>query len=343
MIKNRGKEYIIDEKFLPDYYFLQYCNNCLKDILIYADKHGLPKAIFESKEEIYEYKKAVKMDKTKKYKWFFENGYEDKLYEYAYINLFFSLVSEFTDYYDTSLHNAYIKNINVAWTLLRKPLQEILAYLEWLYIEPEELLKLMIDEGDVKKYEINKNKNKIKEFIKKIKPSDYGEIDVYEFRYSYNQEFTINGILQATNHLITTRPVLKTNESSLNFVFKNEDDINNNTGFYFTSIPYIMHYSMEIIFNIFNSIIDNNKQLNYTNILNLKLKYLCCITNFEKAKELLKLEELFICCPKCGKKYNSYKTWIKFADKNFRCNKCFKKLNTFGYIDNLNIYSNNEE
>ncbi len=283
--------------------------------------------------------------------WLKNNGYKDVLYESYYKYLFFSLIGGFCNYYNASIDLVAYGNINAAWALLRKPLQETLAYLEWLYVDKNELIALMMEENDVTKYEIIKKKDKIAENIKKIQSGEVSKIiDMFEFRYSRKEELTLNGILQATNHLITTRQKLKTSPSGLNFIFPDDKIIERNIGFYYTSIPYVMLYTMNIVNLMFNDIAVLNSYTRIINEMNLKLKNLMAIpADFKKVKELLPIAEVPIFCPRCGKMHESDKAWFYFINGTFKCNRCFKKINTnkliFDYekINFVWLDENNEE
>ena len=328
----------ISEEFVPFYDFLNYCRACFLSIIEYVDKNHLSDEPINYKSDkdrvIFE---DVCKDKDAE-QWLINNGYKDVLFNFYFKHLFFSLLVDFCNYYNASIDMAFNGNIYVAWALLRKPLQETLAYIEWLYVDKDELLKLMIESNDVKSYEImnKKNKIKIKEHIDKIQNCKSTEIlDIYDFRYSYDKELTLNGILQAANHLITTRPVLKTSPSGLNFIFQNGERIYRDTGFYYTAISYVMTYTMDVIMKIFADIADLSEYTRAMNSLNLKLKELHTMSDqidYKKAKELLELDLIPVYCPVCGQSNSSDEMWIKFAYSHFECSKCHNKINTYQYL-----------
>lgn len=347
--KNNPK---INDEFLPTHDFLNYCRTCLISIIEYADNNTLVKEAINYKSDTDQKAFETIRDNSDNNaeQWLIDNGYEDVVYAYYYKHLFFSLLVDFSNYYNASIDMAVNGNINVAWALLRRPLQETLAYIEWLYIDKNELLRLMIKGTDVRAYEImNKQlKQKRKDHIDQIQSQrDSGKIDMFKFRYSYEDEFTLNGILQATNHLITTRPVLKTSPSGLNYVFLDDDTVHRNIGFYYTSIPYVILYAMEIIMNMFVEIAKLGDYTSFVNRLNLWLKNFCAMRiTFEKAKNLFDLEEMALYCPKCGKKYSSDKAWIDFTCNYFKCKYCKKKVNTYQFIfdfENIKIVNDEAE
>ena len=155
----------------------------------------------------------------------------------------------------------------------------------------------------------------------------------YDFRYSYKKQLTLNGILQATNHLITTRPYLKTSPSGLNFVFPDDDSIHRNTGFYYTSLPYVMKYTVDLVMKIFGNIAELSAYTIAMNSLNATLKaFQAMSVPYEEAKEMLYLGKIPIYCPVCGQAHSTDEVWINFAYSYFECSKCHKKINTYQYL-----------
>lgn len=328
----------ISEEFLPFNNFLNYCRRCLMDMVEYADKHELKKEPIHYRSDN-DRKCVEKIFKSKVEdtdKWLINNGYKDVIYNFYYKHLFISLLVDFFNYYSASLDMAFSRNINVAWALLRKPFQETLAYIEWLYVDKDELLTLMIEGNDVNSYEIMRDKNKIRKHINLIRPYNTScPLDMFEFRYSYKERETLNGMFQATNHLITTSPVLKTFPSGLNFVFTNDETFYRNTGLYYTSLPYIMEYAMEVIMKIFGDIAELSDYTVTINYLNMMLKAFQVISysdGYEKIKELLDLENTYVYCPTCGKLHNSDEIWERFAYGDYECSSCHRKIDTHQYL-----------
>lgn len=328
----------ISEEFLPFHDFLNYCRVCFLSMIEYADKKHLSKEAinYKSDTDRMAFDGICKNQNKDAEQWLIDNGYKDVVFNFYFKHLFFSLLVDFCNYYNASLDMAFNGNIYVAWSLLRKPLQETLAYIEWLYVDKDELLNLMINSTDVSSYEImnKKNRPKIKQHIEAIGPFESSEMpNIYDFRYSYKKQFTLNGILQATNHLITTRPYLKTSLSGLNFIFSNDKEIHRNTGFYYTSLPYIMKYTVDLVMKIFGNIAELSDYTMGINSLNVILKlFQATDTPYEKTKKLLGLEEIYIYCPVCGQAHNSDEVWINFAYSHFECSKCHKKINTYQYL-----------
>lgn len=118
----------ISEEFVPFYDFLNYCRASFLSIIEYVDKNHLSDEPINYKSDkdrvIFE---DVCKDKDAE-QWLIDNGYKDVVFNFYFKHLFFSLLVDFCNYYNASIDMAFNGNIYVAWALLRKPLQETLAY-----------------------------------------------------------------------------------------------------------------------------------------------------------------------------------------------------------------------
>ncbi len=331
-------DFNINKNFSKNQFFLNYCKLCLNSILKYVDEHEIVKEVidFKSDDDKKAFENICNAKNIDYEQWLIENGYKNILYAVYFKHLFFSLLVDFSNYYNASIEMALKGNINVAWALLRKPLQETLAYIEWLCVDRNELLQLMLEENNVKKYEIvnHKLKPRRKEHINIIQSQKGIEfMDMFEFRYSYDKDFTINGILQATNHLITTRATLRTSPSGLNFIFPSDEVINRNIGFYYTTIPFLMTYTMEIVMDLFEEIAKIGDYSIKLNHLNLLLKGLYAMGHtFDDVKKILDLKGFDIICPICGSKHNGDEMWVNFTCNCFICKNCNREINTNRYL-----------
>lgn len=317
--------------------FLNYCKWTFINILEYADEHqlSLEKIKFRTEADAHAFEKVCSYNNEDSQKWLFDNGYENVFLCSTYKHLFFSLIADFSNYFNASIENAFNGNISVAWALLRKPLQDTLAYLEWLFLDKNELVKLMLESKRASDYELKKDK--IKERINIIiAPEVQQVVDMFEFRYSKDDALTLNGIMNASMHLITNRnKSCITSPSGLNFVFTDKKQRENSTGFYYTAIPYVMCYTMDLVMKMFSEIAVLKDYTVLMNTYNLRLKNLKALgtISLEKALELLGIDNnVPIFCPRCGKKMTSLKVWRNFVHSNATCSRCFKKINTFRYI-----------
>ena len=126
------------------------------DIVKYADEHNLTTTTipFKNDNDRKTFAELCEYDDEKGMKWLLENGYEDSVYDCTYKYVFFSLIVDFSNFYNVSIEQAFAGNIAVAWSLLRRPLQETLAYIDWLYLDKHELIKRMLRSDSVHKTDL---------------------------------------------------------------------------------------------------------------------------------------------------------------------------------------------
>lgn len=325
----------LDDEFLPFHDFLNYCRICFINIVQRADQNQLTKETinFKTADDAAAYAKICETQGVCKDEWLIQHGYKETLYKVYYKHLFFSLLVDFSNYFNASLDLAFHGNINVAWALLRKPFQETLAYIEWLYVDRDELLTLMLTSDKTDSYEIIRKKDKIRKHIERIYPPNPADpLNMYEFRYSYKDKLTLNGILQATNHLITSRPALKTSPSGLNFIFPDDEQRHRNIGFYYTSIPYVLKHTLDLVMTMFGDIAGLSDYTMLLNSINSTLKSLQMDSEYEDVKQLLSLDQISVFCPKCGHKHISDEMWIQFAYDHFECENCHHKISTHQFM-----------
>lgn len=323
------------------YDFLIYFENVLVAILHYADSEKLSnvKINFNSEADFHAFQTIADTgEKEKLTDWLLSSDYREELLEYHKKHLFFSLLRDFYNYYSASLENIIKPNVSVAWALLRRPLQETLAYIEWLAVDANELIKLMLESDEAKEYAISRHKDTtIKENIATLSGKTTilpNEMNIYEFRYSKEFEYSINGILNGANHMVVDRSKsFKTSPSGLNFVFMDGNEFKSGIGLYYTALPYLLFYTCNIIMDLFGDIAGMN---DYTKIMN---KYNLMLKSFKSTRSLTLKDALNligidvpITCTKCGKRMEKEKHIQQFAYSGVRCPRCFHSIKTYSYI-----------
>ena len=327
----------IDEINYARYDYLNYCRHVLFDIVKYADEHKLTTTTipFSRTEDKETFEILCESVDEHGMKWLMNNGYADAVYDFAYKHVFFSLIADFSNFYSVSIEQAFAGNIAVAWSLLRRPLQETLAYIEWICVDKHELVKRMLNSNAVKDYDLNQNKELRKRIVDEVyKDLKSDDFDVYSFRYDKKYESSLDGILNGATHLITTyNKHFKTPPSSLNFVFNEKEDREKCVNMYFTGVPFVMHYTMHTIMKVFGEIANLKDYTLAMNEYNLRLKNLKALQTMSLEEGIKVAEvELPIYCPKCGNKMESLDNFQAFAYMGIKCNQCQNEIDTFGYI-----------
>lgn len=345
-----GNKYI---KIRPQYFnqhdYLIYCNNVLVRWLNWIEENKLCQISFEIKDT--EHKNLEENASEDALHWLKDNGYHKEMYEFGKRHILCSLVTDFCHYMFESFNCAAKMKPAVAYALLRKPLRDNLAYIEWLRVNPEELIDKLMD-SEPKDYDLSYAKEIKKQHIEEI-CERYGidrQKGMFEFRYEKDSENSLEKIWNKANHIVTTQNYTKTAKGALNFIFVNKDDWDALIQYYYTVVPLVMSYAVELIVSMFEEMADVNPFTQTINkvMLLLHQAYGVGYSHYQEAKSTLEINKYPLICPYCGKR-------IVFDDKvteklllnKFRCSRlwCRKKIDSSNYIfdfENLNPYLNEE-
>lgn len=243
------------------------------------------------------------------------------------------LIEEFIIYINEILSNLYRGNLTIACDLLRKAFKDYLHYLEWLSYDNSEITQL-IYQGKVDEYAICRtgmSRQKLKdmlteltsknELLKMINILD-GEI-LYNIRYNYNSEYSLERIWNKANHLVTTKPQIKTTD--FNFLYLNNTDYHNYYDYLYGKLIPLLIYTISIIERLFND---------YFNELRTEIKYLnhrlikCKTDYFYDINYDFSKIKIVIPCEKCSRfiilSENQKKGFVE--NKKVYCNKCNNEL-----------------
>ena len=339
----------IEEKHFIKHNYLTFCNDVLVDILRYADTNKLSseKIEFKNQTDCDEFNKVSNSNKEWQ-EWLLNNGYKETMYNAYYKHIFFSLVSDFCSYMLESINCAAKMKVAVSYALLRKPLKDTLGFIEWLYLDKNEVIDLLVY-SEPKNMEIKREK--AKEHTNEIEKTR-GYNGFYSFRYDNNSETSLEHIWNNANHLITTRnPLSKTEKGNLNFVFADEDILRNYSNYYYLIVPAIMMYATDLICDMFETMDSVNIYTHTINKINRILKS-SIITDIDEVSNTLNNLTgmvLPLVCPRCGlKKAFTAKRLTDLQYSKLRCPICLKTVNANRYMfdwEKVKIidYGNNKE
>lgn len=194
-------------------------------------------------------------------KWLYDNDYKREADKVVGQKVFHAILADMFHFVYESLNTIEKGKIAVSLALLRKPFRDNLLYLEWLFGNPEEFIKLVY-EGDIDKYAIEKvskeNKIKIiKDAINNIKNKEFfyalDENVYYDLRYNYNAEYSLQRVWNKANHLVTTGKHIRSKE--FNFVFLDKDIHLEFIDYYYSQIPHLLFYTYNIVIELYNQFV----------------------------------------------------------------------------------------
>ena len=332
-IKSSIFPFQIDPRHYYMHDYLTFCNDVLVSILKYSDENNISSSTlqFQNKTDLIAFEQVVKTSGDWQ-EWLLNHGHREEMYTAYFKHILFSLVADFCNYMLESINCAAKMKIAVSYALLRKPLKDTLGYIEWLYIDRDELLDLLVS-GKPEDLIIRKEKALKHTSIIEEK---YGKSSYFDFRYNKTSETSLEHIWNNANHLVTTKYRLsKTAPGNLNFVFTDESELRSFSDYYYITVPYIMSYAVDIICEMFEDFAGLNEYTILMNKLNRSIKSLILIENpsLSEIRQLCMNGDVPIICPRCGLKLKmTDKRIIKLLQNRCICIRCRKKIDTNTYI-----------
>ena len=207
-------------------------------------------------------------------------------------------------------------------------------YIEWLAAEREDLLDKL---AKGKAEDLVINKSNAKKYIEKVEKI-YGiahQDGFFNFRYDKNDRMSLEKIWNKANHVITTHSYTKSAQGELNFVFLDEERIDEFTRYYYCVVPLVMSYAVDLIVAMFERIINVNPMTNVINRV-LKLARQACTADgkfFQDALNILEVDEIPFFCPHCGNEIHmNLDILFELMDNMFKCEECGFKIESSNYV-----------
>lgn len=328
---------LLPDSLSNEYDFIVICNNILVSILKQAQKKQWESEKFTINKEDIDNFENHDLEYLRK------NGYGQYLNKSTCKTLFFSVLSDYLNYTFEANNNVAKCKINIAYSLLRKPLKDNLYFLERLESEKIKFVEEFLD-SPIEKYDIGaiSLEDKKKLLNKVIKDTDIGlDTDfLYDLRYSKKEDIGLEKIWNQTQHIITTYKYYKTKDGNLNMLFNKLDDIEEYVTYFYTFMPAIQYYVVMITFKFLENMDLINELEKTINYYLITIKYLKIMNKNSKNKmnsDIMKiLRDLFIICPKCAKNINK-DTHISFyqdilSSWNITCPHCNKNIKLDRFI-----------
>ena len=177
---------------------------------------------------------------------------KEAMYPFYTKKCFIRLLGDFCLYMYESLHNLFEFKPQIAYTLARKPLIDDIFYLQYLYVDADKAVDLILSD-DAKDKDVGTRKNRTldKEHSDTI-IKDFGYKDNIFYRLRYEE--TVCGILYNCNkamHISISRNDFKNTESGeLNFIFMEDRVIEDYTILYLHTVPTLLFYVAMIVMKI---------------------------------------------------------------------------------------------
>ncbi|MFB4472129.1 hypothetical protein ACDI16_04130 [Oceanobacillus caeni] len=209
-------------------------------------------------------------------------------------HIFFDLLEDFSLGIDYSLTAFNNNHPSIGFTLLRKPVRDLLAAMEFIAIDSNKFVSGIID-NNLKVIDVGSKENRSyieDEMTDIIKNTRYFPLidkellsHLFELRYDASEgNGGLSLFLNQSIHLVTRSKNIKTAKGKLNMLSTSRPDALI-TGIYYFSLPYFYTYLNFLIIYIFEVAFNKNNQyvLEKTNeLIPFNVSYHDCILDLEE-------------------------------------------------------------
>ncbi|EHC7290890.1 hypothetical protein P3584_22795 [Vibrio parahaemolyticus] len=184
------------------------------------------------------------------------------------------LLSDMLNFLYESIHLAEQGKMSLAYTLLRKPIQEHLYLLEAMAVDEDFFVEKFSEDplyfrpkngggvlGHTKRIHKILDKNGLSHLI----DCKY----IAKLRYDKSDFDSFDRICNQATHLFTEHKSIKTEKQNINLIFSDDKDIYTQQRYFYTRMPYLLYYAY-LVFEIVASKIAPAKE-NYINAINKKI------------------------------------------------------------------------
>lgn len=324
----------LPKKYIDKHSLMLYLYDILVDILKKADKYKLSKTIFKFSDKEVQDENLIFEEVEQKES--IELGVE-----LMGRHILFSILSDMCHYLYESFSCIERGKVTVAYTLARKPLQDNLFYLCWLLDNPNDFYEKLKNE-DPKEYDVSRLKSnnedvinmysRILNIINKGNLLSFEPLSaemLYELIYDRKSKSGLSQIFDKSIHLVTNNLNYKTEKKNLNFIFADDKIWNEYWEYYYSKVPYILWFVVEVVIQNFEHMLLIPKNICKLNSLIRNLKFLIVLNPHEKEdlEEFLSSivkDSLAITCDKCGNNILDNEVTIREfkEDYIYSCAKC---------------------
>jgi len=280
------------------------------------------------------------------WKWLEEKGYSDKLGELLLKSLFPALLADFCQFTYEALSCSGRGRLTVAYALLRKPLKENLAYLEWLLGDPQFLLTTLYNEPAAALAlgvltQRDRHMPIIRAAARRTTNSEmYSEEFLYDLRYVKAAYYGFDSLWNKALHLVTTHKDLATEPQNLNFIFSGEEARHDQWDFLYSRLPFLLFYTADICESLMAAILGDLMPDAAERIVRRGLGLVACTagsTELWKSQDVSHASsadkvqlQLAIPCPKCCNSIGLPTVQIRelFVNGRTRCSSCRRTVRT---------------
>lgn len=184
--------------------------------------------------------------------WLVTSGRDAAEHELLRRVAFHGLLSDFCHYIYEALSCSARGKLTVCYTLLRKPLQEVLFLFEALVARPDDFVAILKEAphdlrsqkyGGVEPH--TKHIDKVLEELGQA--SRFDAAYLAQLRYDKVAHDSFDASWNKAMHLFTDHKALRTEQMNINFIFSGEVQIQTQWAFVYSRLPYVLAYAWEVV------------------------------------------------------------------------------------------------
>lgn len=242
--------------------------------------------------------------------WLKENNRKDEIEQVLTKHLVTAVTSDFVNFVFESLCSAKRGHMTVAYSLARKPFNDLLVILEELLINRTDFIERFFHDGNPIKYDPSSKKldklSIIEQAVKKLEAGVYSPSFVHDLRYSKETGYGLSSLTNHALHIVTNDKRYKTPDQNLNFVFSVEEDFDRYFNHYYTVVPYLLCYTAAVVDEIIFDLLDNPE-----------------LENLKRVKAVKRMIGIAICMDRVGKESeNASNRIFDLLSEDVECEKC---------------------
>lgn len=247
-----------DGTWLPDY-LLPAHELCLLhyDILVElvrsAEENGAFSQTFQFRDD--DDRRAFE-NATDIFDWIDRTGRKEEHTELLRRFVFPALLSDLLHFVYQALESSRVASLAVAYSLIRKPLQESLFVFETIATDAhgfaERLANNPLELRSQKAGGIDAHRRRISNVLGVLGQQDRFDADyLAQLRYDRTTDDGFDGICNKAIHLFTGHEAIQTERMNVNFVFSGEKAKLSQWHFMYSRLPYLLDYARHLIEHVF--------------------------------------------------------------------------------------------
>jgi hypothetical protein len=225
------------------------CHDILVQLLASGEKQG----VFWHSLQLRDEADLVNLEAAQDiFDWLEATGRTKDRAEVLRMIVFPALLSDFLHFIYEALDTARKAKLTVTYSLLRKPLQEILYVFETMLVDLDRFGKLMVENPSLLHSQsaggIEVHRSRVNHVLSILNETDrFDGGYIAQLRYDKAADDGFDGVCNKAIHLFTSHSVIRTEPLNINFIFSGWDAKLTQWRYLYSRLPYLLSYARLLI------------------------------------------------------------------------------------------------